>query len=113
MLARYEAFGLAICEAMAARVPVFGLKGEGEFIDSSHPVVTPDNAVFFPRAHPADQDEPEDLAVLLRLARSIEDYEMDPSAFSEMVAIAREWVADRFTSAQQAAQVGAIYEEIA
>src|SRR5262249_45367216 len=44
-LSRHEPFGLVIAEAMASRVPVFGLAGQGEYRDPYYPLVTDDNAI--------------------------------------------------------------------
>src|SRR5581483_3951172 len=58
-LSKLEPFGLVIAEAMAARVPVFGLAGEGAYRDTLYPLITQENSVFVERANPGDYISPE------------------------------------------------------
>ncbi len=69
-LSKLEPFGLVIAEAMAARVPVFGLAAEGAYRDSLYPLITPENSVFVERSSPGDYISPEPAALIDELARA-------------------------------------------
>jgi len=53
--ARYDSFGLATAEAMASSIPIFGLKGAGEYMEIDNPLLTEDNCVLIERPNPEDQ----------------------------------------------------------
>lgn len=109
-LSKLEPFGLVIAEAMAARVPVFGLAGEGEYRDPLYPLVTPDNSVFVERTNPGDYSSPEPAPVLDELARHINDFGRQPEAYRPMIERAREWVFSHFHSTVQAEAMLEVYD---
>lgn len=111
-LARYEACGLAICEAMAAEVPVFGLGGDGDYREPEYPLVTSENAVFVERSRPYDYEASEAPEVLDQLARRIEDYGERPHCYRAMTERARSWVQARFDAPLQAQAVTSAYQRV-
>ena len=112
-LSRYESFGMVIAEAMAAGVPVFGLRGDGEYAEAQYPLVTPENAVFIGRHGGTDQESPESPAVLDALARRVEHFGNHPGEYGAMIDKARAWVAARFDAPVQAEAMTELYERIA
>jgi glycosyltransferase involved in cell wall biosynthesis len=111
-LTRYEPFGLVIAEAMAARVPVFGLRGEGEYYEPQCPLVTADNAVFVDRENPHDYGVEEPAHVLDALAARIAEFGEDPGRYGPMREAAYEWVRRHFDGGRQAREVTAAYRAI-
>jgi glycosyltransferase involved in cell wall biosynthesis len=109
-LSKLEPFGLVIAEAMAARVPVFGLGGEGEYRDPFYPLVTPENSVFVERTNPGDYSSPEPAPVLDELAGRINDFGTRPESYEPMIARAREWVSSRFDGKVQAEAMLEVYD---
>jgi glycosyltransferase involved in cell wall biosynthesis len=109
-LSKLEPFGLVIAEAMAARVPVFGLAAEGDYRDEMYPLVTPDNSVFVNRAMPGDYSSPEPASVLDEIARRITHYGHNPRAYEDMIEHAYHWVTDRFDGHVQSESMTEIYE---
>jgi glycosyltransferase involved in cell wall biosynthesis len=109
-LSRLEPFGLVIAEAMAARVPVFGLAGEGAYRDALYPLITPENSVFVERANPGDYISPEPAAVIDELASRINDFGMNPESYRPMVERAHQWVQARFDARVQAEAMAELYE---
>lgn len=109
-MARYDPFGLATAEAMAAGVPVFGLGGDGEYREQERPLVTPDNAVFVERSRPQDYDGPEQSDVLKRLACRIQQYAASPQRCEVLAERARSWVKANFDARHQADLMTSIYE---
>jgi glycosyltransferase involved in cell wall biosynthesis len=111
-LARYDSFGLAVGEAMAAGVPVFGLAGDGEYRESEYPLVTSDNSSFVERSQPTNYAGPEDPEVLDELARRIEYYAPHPERYRPMIEHARGWVRERFNADTQARKVTEVYNAV-
>jgi len=109
-LSRLEPFGLVIAEAMAARVPVFGLAGEGAYRDALYPLITPENSVFVERANQGDYISPEPAAVIDELASRINDFGMNPESYRPMVERAHQWVQARFDARVQAEAMAELYE---
>lgn len=112
LMARYDSFGLAVCQAMAAGVPVFGLGGDGEYRELEYPLITPDNAVLVQRRYPFNYDEPEAPEVLDELARRIIQYGEHPKKYLQMANRARAWIAERFDACIQAEAVSNLYEKV-
>jgi len=111
-LARYEPFGLAICEAMAAGVPVFALSGENEFAEAEYPLITDDNAVCVPRNRPHEFEERESSETLDLIAGRIRDYGENPARHQRMVTEAYEWVRERFDAPVLAASMAGLYRSL-
>ncbi len=112
LLARHEPFGLAICEAMATGVPVFGLGGDGDYREPAYPLVTEENSVFVERRDPGNYDGEEPPETLDALARVISDYVEDPRKHQPMVERARSWVEQRFDAPLHAEIVARLYREV-
>jgi glycosyltransferase involved in cell wall biosynthesis len=109
-LSKLEPFGLVIAEAMAARVPVFGLAAEGAYRDRLYPLITPENSVFLERASPGDYISPEPAAVIDALAQRINAFGMNPESHYPMIDRAQRWVFDRFDARVQAEAMLEIYD---
>ena len=109
-LSKLEPFGLVIAEAMAARVPVFGLAADGDYRDELYPLVTPTNSVFVKRTTPGDYSSPEPAPVLGEIARRVSDYGNNPRAYEGMIEHAHRWVAERFDGSVQSESMTEIYE---
>src|SRR5207302_3566186 len=95
-LSKLEPFGLIIAEAMACRVPVFGLAADGEYRDPLYPLVTPENSIFLNRTLPGDYRSPEPAPVLEELARHLNAYGKRPEPYRHMIEHAYRWVRERF-----------------
>jgi glycosyltransferase involved in cell wall biosynthesis len=109
-LSKLEPFGLVIAEAMAARVPVFGLAAEGAYRDTLYPLVTPENSVFVERSSPGDYISPEPAAVIDDLAHRIKKFGMNPEAHRPTVDRAQQWVLERFDARVQAQAMLELYD---
>lgn len=112
MLSVNEPFGLVIAEAMASRVPVFGLVGGGEYREPAWPLVTPDNAVFVSRKLRHTTDDEEDPAVLRQFAAGLAAFGRDRDAYRPMIDRAWSHVRERFSMDVQARAMVAVYERI-
>jgi glycosyltransferase involved in cell wall biosynthesis len=109
-LSKLEPFGLVIAEAMAARVPVFGLAAEGAYRDALYPLITPENSVFVERSSPGDYISPEPSAVINDLVCRINEFGMNPDSYRSMIDRAQQWVFERFDARVQAESMLEIYE---
>lgn len=109
-LSKLEPFGLVIAEAMAARVPVFGLAADGAYRDALYPLVTPENSVLVARTSPGDYMSPEPAAVLNELATRINDFGVHPESYGSMVDRAYHWVLERFDARIQAEAMCEVYD---
>lgn len=109
-LSKLEPFGLVIAEAMAARVPVFGLAGEGAYRDSRYPLITEKNSVFVERSSPGDYLSPEPSAIISDLAGRIMSFGLNPESFRPMVDEAEQWVRVRFDAPVQAEAMVEVYD---
>ncbi|MBI5510241.1 MAG: glycosyltransferase family 4 protein [Deltaproteobacteria bacterium] len=111
--ARYDSFGLATAEAMAAGVPVFGLGGDGEYAEPEYPLITAHNSVFVDRDNPLSYNSEEPEATLAALAARLLATSNDPVEARRLVQAARAWVAERFSATQQASRMAAVYHAVA
>jgi glycosyltransferase involved in cell wall biosynthesis len=111
-LSKLEPFGLVIAEAMAARVPVFGLGAEGDYREPSYPLVTLENSIFVERANAGDYGSPEPAPVVEELAGHIDRFGADPASYAPMIERAYRWVVERFDGRVQAEAMFEAYELI-
>ena len=111
-LALYDSFGLATAEAMACRVPVFGLAGEGEFREPQNPLVTPSNAVFLERIRRHVFEQEEDESVLRALAERIAHYGQRPSTLAPVIETAWHHVRTRFSTDVQCEDILSVYGRV-
>jgi glycosyltransferase involved in cell wall biosynthesis len=109
-LSRLEPFGLVLAEAMASRVPVFGLGAEGEYRERLYPLITKENAVFVERASPGDYGSPEPGPVLDELAQHINHFGAHPELYQQMTDRAHQWVLERFDASVQAQAMLEVYD---
>jgi glycosyltransferase involved in cell wall biosynthesis len=109
-LSKQEPFGLVIGEAMAARVPVFGLGGEGAYRDALYPLVTPENSIFVERSSPGDYVSPEPSGLIDELAQRINCFSLRPETHRPIIDRAERWVRERFDARVQAEAMLEIYE---
>ncbi|MBI2833254.1 MAG: glycosyltransferase [Acidobacteria bacterium] len=107
-----EAFGLSVAEAMACRVPIFGLGGMGEYREPAYPLVTPANACFVERVGRHEPRQQEDTTVLLQLAGRIADFARNQSAYDAMIDAAWHHVRDRFSMDVQASRMLQVYSRL-
>ena len=112
LLARYQPFCLMLAEAMASNVPVFGLRGSGEYAEPEYPLINTHNSVFINRSHPDDFESIETVEVLAELASRIDDYGSNPERYSPMIEYARVWIATRFSAKLQAEAMFRVYEHM-
>lgn len=111
-LAHYESFGLVLAEAMACRVPVFGLRGLGEYTEPENPLVTRQTACLLDRRNPRDLRAVESDTILQRLADRMEACVQEPASSREMVEQAWRHVQARFSSQVQAREMARIYASL-
>lgn len=98
-LALYEPFGLHMAEAMASKVPVFGLLGHGEYMEPEYPLITDANALFL-TGHPRKRrlaSEVEDPIAIHELARQIALFRQDRRTADARVDNAFSHVRSRFS----------------
>jgi len=110
-LSLYEPFGLSTAEAMASRVPVFGLRGGGEYDEPDNPLLTADNASLLwgrPRRR-VGYGQVEDPVALDELAQLIKDRLSDSKSLSVIVDTAQAHVRERFSVDAQVRNMRAIY----
>jgi len=109
-LSRLEPFGLVIAEAMAAKLPVFGLAAEGEYRDALYPLVTPQNSIFVERVSAGDYNSPEPTPILEELAGYINHFGTHPDSYQPMIRHAHKWVTERFDASVQAEAMFEVYD---
>jgi glycosyltransferase involved in cell wall biosynthesis len=111
-LSRYEPFGLVLAEAMAARIPIFGIDGDGEYNEVDYPLFTPDTASLVPfsrsRIYSGVMPEP----VLNQVAHRLATYGADPHLFQGMIERARRRISECFAAHVQAEVMTGVYEDI-
>lgn len=112
LLARYDSFGLATCEAMASGVPVLGLAADGEYRETEYPLVTIENTTLIERVAPTDYDLIEPESTIDQLASVVTALLADPSRRDAQVRAARNWVESRFSARRQAEKVSEIYKAL-
>lgn len=112
LLARYQSFCLMLAEAMLAKVPIVGLQGAGEYMEKEYPLITAENAIFFPRAQPWDEQSVESESLYRKLAAALVGVVEDRQATERRVALAADWVASRFSAEEQARRCGEVYRTV-
>lgn len=112
LLARYQSFCLMLAEAMLARVPVVGLQGAGEYTEPEYPLITAENAIFFPRENPWDFDSVEPDEKYHTLAVAMQNMLKDPASTQQRVDRAAEWVSSRFSAERQARSCAQVYRHV-
>lgn len=106
----YDSFGLATAEAMACRVPVFGLDCPGEYREQENPLVTNDNAIFLKRRWRRFFSDKEDPTALQSLAQRIQWHGANPAALEKMTARAWEHVRVHFSIETQVNRMLELYQ---
>jgi len=112
LLARYQSFCLMLAEAMVAGVPVVGLQGAGEYTEREYPLITAENAVFFPRINPWDFDCNEPDMKYQQVAQAMQDAIKNTVETQQRVNQARDWVVNRFSANRQAHRCLEVYREV-
>ena len=108
----YDSFGLATAEAMACRVPVFGIDCPGEYREPQNPLITDDNAIFLPHRSRKTYEDNEDPALLRAFAEKLTAFGEDPAKLAPMIDRAWEHVRSRFSTDAQAKAMLEVYEKV-
>jgi glycosyltransferase involved in cell wall biosynthesis len=112
LLSRYQPFCLMLAEAMAAGVPVFGLRGQGEYAEPEQPLVTPENSVFIPRNNPRDLESLEPESTYTRLAELMQRGWANQIETKRKIADARCWIENHFSAKKQAENCARVYQQL-
>lgn len=112
LLARYQSFCLMLAEAMLARIPVVGLQGAGEYTESEYPLITAENAIFFPREKPWDFYSVEPDENYYKVALALQTMMLNPAATQKRVAQAHRWVVERFSAQHQGRCCARVYRRV-
>ncbi|MFT3879131.1 MAG: glycosyltransferase family 4 protein [Gemmatales bacterium] len=112
LLARYQSFCLMLAEAMLAEVPIVGLQGAGEYTEKEYPLITSQNAIFFPRVNPWDFDCSEPDAKYQQVAQAMQDTLIHSDETKQRVQLAKAWVMTRFSAQRQARRCMEVYREV-
>jgi glycosyltransferase involved in cell wall biosynthesis len=114
-LSKDEPFGLVLAEAMAARVPVFGLAGKGGYRDPEYPLITSQTARLLERSDSqgtAPGCSKTDNHSLDELEFSLRSFAASPEKARTMVDKAHHWVNAKFDQSVQAAGVLNVYVQL-
>ena len=111
-LSKTETFGLVIAEAMASRVPVVGVAGDGGYSDPEYPLVTSDNALLLRPDKLISRDEPVPDPLLVSLAQAVISLRNSPEARSAMTLRAQEWVKAHFEIQGRADDLADLYRSL-
>jgi glycosyltransferase involved in cell wall biosynthesis len=111
-LSHYESFGLFMCQAMAAGVPVFGLRGEGEYEEADYPLITRTNAMLLPRRNRQLTNGASDERDLKALSERLCEFAAYPDKWGSMTRAASDWVSERFGQARYVNEMSVIYRSI-
>jgi len=114
MLSIYEPFGLVVAEAMASSVPVFGLVGLGEYLESERPLLTRETGLLLwdrPRSR-RNVNDLEDPETIQMLASHVERTLSEPPLFSDVVRAAFDHVNSWFSVDAQARSMAAVYRTL-
>jgi glycosyltransferase involved in cell wall biosynthesis len=111
-LSHYEPFGLVLAEAMAARVPVFGLSGDGEFGEAEYPLVRDDLVELVPFAREGNYQREVPSDVFDRLAAKLSYFGACPDKYRGMIERAQLWTSTCFDAPIQAEAMTRVYENV-
>jgi len=106
-VSRYDAFGLTVAEAMAARVPVFGIEREGDYNESEYPLIRPDIATMVKGDRESDLED-----AIQEIAKRISDFGERPVTHIDSIERARAWVDNSFAASIQAEAMTRVYQDI-
>lgn len=117
-ISRHEPFGLVIAEAMACRVPVFGLHGLGEYRELEPPLVDQQVATFFERENPervmhiSEWKIPETDHILQQLSQAIAAFDPDSGEVYQKIETAFQRIQQHYDVKAQAVRMTHIYQEL-
>jgi glycosyltransferase involved in cell wall biosynthesis len=111
-LSHYEPFGLVLAEAMAARVPVFGLAGDGEYGEPEYPLVRDDLVELVPFAREGNYEQQVPSVVFDKLAARISYFGAQPDKYRGMIERAQVWTRACFDGRIQAEAMTRVYENV-
>lgn len=106
-VSRYDGFGLTAAEAMAARVPVFGIEREGDYNEPEYPLLRPDTATMLKCKHDSDLE-----TAVRTIAERIAAFGEDPQSFRDSIERAQVWASNCFAASVQAYAMARVYEDI-
>ncbi len=106
-VSRYDAFGLTVAEAMAARVPVFGIERAGDYNEASYPLIRPEATAMVKCESERDLEKSLD-----ETTRHITAFGERPEIFRDSIEGAHAWVSNCFAAPIQAEAMTRVYEEI-
>jgi glycosyltransferase involved in cell wall biosynthesis len=111
-LSHYEPFGLVLAEAMASRVPVFGIAGDGEFGEPDYPLVREGIVDLVPFARQGNYQQSVPSEVLDTLAAKISYFGAQPDKYRGMIERAHAWTKTLFDAPIQAEAMTRVYENV-
>jgi glycosyltransferase involved in cell wall biosynthesis len=106
-VSHYDAFGLTVAEAMAARVPVFGIEREGDYNEPEYPLIRPNIATMVKCDRESDLED-----AIQEIARRISDFGERPITRIDSIEHARAWVENSFAASIQAEAMTRVYHDI-
>ncbi len=111
-LSHYEPFGLVLAEAMASRVPVFGVAGDGEFREPAYPLVRDEIVELIPFARNGNYLGELPSGVLDKLAVKLLHFGARPGDYRDMIEQAHVWGKTCFDAPIQAEAMTRVYENV-
>jgi glycosyltransferase involved in cell wall biosynthesis len=106
-VSQYDGFGLAVAEAMAASVPVFGIARAGDYSEAAYPLITAENSSMVQCADDAGLED-----AIQHVASHVAKYGDSPTPSRHSVESARAWVSRLFNESVQAEAMTRVYEDI-
>jgi glycosyltransferase involved in cell wall biosynthesis len=111
-LSHYEPFGLVLAEAMASRVPVFGIAGDGEFGEPDYPLVRDGIVDLVPFARHGNYKQAVPAEIFDELAAKISYFGAQPDKYRGMIERAHAWTTACFDAPVQAEAMTRVYENV-